>query len=58
MSEFLKMHIVSASVVWWAEFLATDPEVLVRFPLLPGFLRSSGLERCPVSLVSTTEELL
>jgi hypothetical protein len=32
----------TASVVWWSEFLATDPEVLVRFPALPDFLRSSG----------------
>jgi hypothetical protein len=24
------------------EFLATDPEVWVQFPALPGFLRSSG----------------
>jgi hypothetical protein len=29
-------------VVWWSEFLVTDPEVLVRFPALPDFLRSSG----------------
>jgi hypothetical protein len=30
-------------VVWWSEFLATDPEVQVRFPVLPDFfLRSSG----------------
>jgi hypothetical protein len=33
---------MAASVVWWSEFLATDPEVRVRFPVLPGFLRSSG----------------
>jgi hypothetical protein len=26
------------------EFLATDPEVRVRFPALPDFLRSSGSE--------------
>jgi hypothetical protein len=26
----------------WSEFLATDPEVRVRFPALPDFLRSSG----------------
>jgi hypothetical protein len=26
----------------WSEFLATDPEVLVWFPELPDFLRSSG----------------
>jgi hypothetical protein len=29
----------------WSEFLATDPEVLVRFPELPDFLRSSGSGR-------------
>jgi hypothetical protein len=33
---------VTVSVVWWSEFLATDPEVRVRFPALPDFLRSSG----------------
>jgi hypothetical protein len=27
------------SVVWWSEFLATDPEARVRFPALPDFLR-------------------
>jgi hypothetical protein len=27
-----------ASVVWWSEFLATDPEARVRFPALPDFL--------------------
>jgi hypothetical protein len=48
-----KNNISSAS-----EFLATDPEVSVRFPALPNFLRSSGLERGPLSLVSTIEELL
>jgi hypothetical protein len=40
------------------EFLAADPEVRVRFPALPDFLRNSALERGPLSLVSTTEELL
>jgi hypothetical protein len=25
----------AASVVWWSEFLATDPEARVRFPALP-----------------------
>jgi hypothetical protein len=25
-----------------SEFLATDPEVRVQFPVLPGYLRSSG----------------
>jgi hypothetical protein len=29
-------------VVQWSEFLATDPEVWVRFPALPHFLRSDG----------------
>jgi hypothetical protein len=28
-------------MVQWSEFLATDPEVRVRFPALPEFLRSS-----------------
>jgi hypothetical protein len=32
--------IQTASVVYWSEFLATDPEVW--FPALPDFLRSSG----------------
>jgi hypothetical protein len=36
----------------------TDPEVLVRFLAQPDFLRSSDLERGPLSLVSTIEELL
>jgi hypothetical protein len=41
--------------------LATDPEAWVRFPALPDFLKKKtvvGLERGPLSLVSTTEELL
>jgi hypothetical protein len=48
----------TASVVLWPEFLATDLEVRVRFPALPDFLEVVGLERGPLSLVSTTEELL
>jgi hypothetical protein len=36
--------------------LATDPEARVRFPALPK--KVVGLERGPLSLVSTTEELL
>jgi hypothetical protein len=40
---FRPCHITTtASVVYWSEFLATDPEVRVRFPALPDFLRSSG----------------
>jgi hypothetical protein len=42
----------------WSSFLSTDPEVRVRFPALPDFLKSRGLERGPLSLVSTIEELL
>jgi hypothetical protein len=30
------------TVVSWSELLATDPEVRVRFPALPDFVRSSG----------------
>jgi hypothetical protein len=47
----------TASVVYWPEFLATDPETRVRFPALPE-KKVVGLERGPLSLVSTTEELL
>jgi hypothetical protein len=49
---------MAASVVYWPDFLATDPEVRVRFLALLDLLRNSGLERGPLSLVSTTEELL
>jgi hypothetical protein len=47
----------TASVVEWSEFLTTDAGV-------PGFIpehykkKVVGLERGPLSLVSTTEELL
>jgi hypothetical protein len=44
-------------VVLWSEFLATDPEARVRFPALPE-KKVVGLERGPLSLASTTEELL
>jgi hypothetical protein len=37
--------------------LATDPEAWVQFPALPE-KKVVGLERGPLSLVSTTEELL
>jgi hypothetical protein len=47
----------TASVVWWWEFLATNPEARVRFPALPE-KKVVGLERGPLSLVSTIEELL
>jgi hypothetical protein len=32
----------TTSVVKWSGFLATDPEVRVRIPTLPGFMTSSG----------------
>jgi hypothetical protein len=45
--------------------LTTDPEARVGFPALPEFLEKKkkrktivGLERGPLSLVSTSEELL
>jgi hypothetical protein len=37
--------------------LATDPEARVRFPALPE-KKVVGLERGPLSLVSTTEEIV
>jgi hypothetical protein len=40
------------------KFLATDPEARVRFPALPEKKKVVGLERGPLSFVSTTEELL
>jgi hypothetical protein len=48
----------TASVAYWSQFLATDPEVWVRFPTLPDFLKVVVLERDPFSLVITVEELL
>jgi hypothetical protein len=50
----------------WSEFLTTDPEARVLFPALPDFLGEKkgggeqvvGQKRGPLSLVSTTEELL
>jgi hypothetical protein len=43
---FLYLLIIqpTVSVVYWAEFLTIHPEVRVRFPELPDFLRSSGSE--------------
>jgi hypothetical protein len=38
--------------------LATDPEARIRFPALPDFWEVVGLERGPLSLVNTIEELL
>jgi hypothetical protein len=33
---------MTASVVYWSEFLATDPEARVRFPPLPKKSSGSG----------------
>jgi hypothetical protein len=45
-------------VVQWSEFLVTDPEVWVRFLALPELRQVVGLDRGPLSIVSTIEELL
>jgi hypothetical protein len=45
--------VLAASVVYWSEFLATDPEARYYQKKIV-----VGLERGPLSLVSTTEELL
>jgi hypothetical protein len=42
----------------WSGFLATDLEDGVRFPAQRNFRELLGLERAPLGLVSTTEELL
>jgi hypothetical protein len=36
---------VTASVIQWSEFLATDPEARVRFPALPDFLKEKKKEK-------------
>jgi hypothetical protein len=48
---------MTASVVQGSEFLATDPEIRVRFPALPDFLEVLGLERGSLSLVRIMEKL-
>jgi hypothetical protein len=45
-------------VVYWSEFLAIYPEVRVRFPCYQIFREIVGLERGPLSLVTTIEEVL
>jgi hypothetical protein len=44
-------------VVQWSEFLATDPEVRVRFPELPDFLRSTEPERRSLGRHSSLADL-
>jgi hypothetical protein len=48
---------LTASVVLWSKFLATDPEAWVRFSALLE-KKVVRLERGPLILVNTTEELL
>jgi hypothetical protein len=45
-------------VVWWSEFLATDPEARFDSRRYQIFSEVVGLERGPLSLVSTIEELI
>jgi hypothetical protein len=65
--EVIRKIVVKYAVLIWhrpplwssgQEFLATDPKVRVRFPALPDFVKSSGSGTGPISLMSTTEELL
>jgi hypothetical protein len=49
---------MAASVGEWSDFLATEPEVRVRFPAIPDFLRSSGSGTGSTQPRGTTEELL
>jgi hypothetical protein len=58
----MKLRQQATSKLWYlpnytSEFLATDPEARVRFPALPE-KKAVGLERGPLSLVGTTEEIL
>jgi hypothetical protein len=48
----------TASVIYWSEFLAKIQRSRVRFPALADFLGVVGLERGPLSFVSTIKELL
>jgi hypothetical protein len=36
------IELLTASVVFWSEFMAADPEAQIRFQALPNFLRSNG----------------
>jgi hypothetical protein len=49
---------LTTSVVQWSEFLATDSKVLGSIPGHYKKKKVVGLELGPLSLVSTTEELL
>jgi hypothetical protein len=56
--QYVWTELMTASVIKWSEFLATDPEARVRFPALPEKKNVVGLERGPLSLMNITEELL
>jgi hypothetical protein len=58
MAVWIKYHCRCGLVIRVPGYRSRDPEILVQFPALPDFLRSSGLERGPLSLVSTIEELV
>jgi hypothetical protein len=49
---------MTASVVQWAEYLATDPEVQFNSRRYQIFQEVMGLEQGQLSLMSTIEELL
>jgi ABC-type arginine transport system ATPase subunit len=54
----VRINMTSCNEIYFSQdYLATDPEARVRFPALPE-KKVLGLERGPLSLVSTTEELL
>jgi hypothetical protein len=42
LSFYFYVLFVTASVVWWSEFLVPDPDVRARFPAQPHFMRTSG----------------
>jgi hypothetical protein len=46
---------MTASVVWWSEFLATDPEARVRFPALPDFLEKKQKKNSSGSGTGSTQ---
>jgi hypothetical protein len=41
-SNIMCVCVWTASVVWWTEFLATDPEIPGSIPGATDFLKSSG----------------
>jgi hypothetical protein len=53
-----QLIIMTASVVWWSEFLATGSEVSGSIPGHYKKKKVLGLERGPLNLVSKIEELL